>query len=144
MLPSNAFKRREYPSAVFAATAASCGLNVNGAGRVPFIAFDLGGGANMAGSSVLIGGPGGQLDFLSTAAYNKMGLPGDMVPGLAEATPTDTSNGDHTDTSFGLAQHSDSAFLRGMLAVTTPATRANTNGFVILVRIWSLPWFVDL
>jgi hypothetical protein len=118
----------------FAATEASCGLDVRGTGKIPFIAFDLGGGANMAGSSVLIGGPGGQMDFLSTAGYNKMGVPGDMVPGLAEATPTATSNGDHTDTSFGLAQHSDSAYLRGMLAVTSVTTRERTNGFVIPAR----------
>ncbi|MCI0508136.1 MAG: general secretion pathway protein GspF [Gammaproteobacteria bacterium] len=118
----------------FAATLESCGTGLTAGQKIPFIAFDLGGGANMAGSSVLIGGPGGQMNFLGTAAYNKMGLPGDMVPGLAETTPTATSNGDHTDTSFGLAQHSDSAFLRGMLAVTTPATRANTNGFVIPAR----------
>jgi len=117
-----------------AATAASCGLNNNGAARVPFIAFDLGGGANMTGSNILVGGPNGQMDLLSTAGYNKLGLPGDMAPGAAEATPTATSNGDHTDTSFGLAMHSDSAFLRGMLAVTSPATRANTNGCVIPAR----------
>ncbi|WP_455207157.1 hypothetical protein [Kaarinaea lacus] len=118
----------------FAATPEECGLNVNGAGKIPFIAFDLGGGANMTGSNVLVGGPGGQLDLLSTAGYNKLGLPGDMAPGVAETTPTATSNGDHTDTSFGLAFHSDSAFLRGMLAVTSPATRANTNGCVIPAR----------
>jgi len=68
-----------------AATPAECGLDVRGAAKIPFIAFDLGGGANMAGSSVLIGGPGGQLDLLSTAGYNKLGLPGDMIPGAPEA-----------------------------------------------------------
>lgn len=118
----------------FAADRASCGLGSNGAGKIPFIAFDLGGGANMTGSNVLVGGPGGQMDLLSTAGYNKLGLPGDMAPGVAEVTPTATSNGDHTDTSFGLAFHSDSAFLRGMLAVTSPETRANTNGCVIPAR----------
>ncbi|MGD8572589.1 MAG: general secretion pathway protein GspF [Gammaproteobacteria bacterium] len=118
----------------YAATRESCGLEGSFTGRIPFIAFDLGGGANMTGSNVLVGGPGGQMDFLSTAGYNKLGLPGDMVPGLAEATPTTTSNGDHTDTSFGLAFHSDSAFLRGMLAVTSPTTRSNTNGCVIPAR----------
>ena len=118
----------------YAATEASCGINVNGAGRIPFIAFDLSGGANIAGSNVLVGGPGGQLDLLSTAGYNKLGLPGDMIPGATEATPTATSNGDHTDSSFGLMFHSDSAFLRGMLAVTSPTTRAFTNGCVIPAR----------
>ncbi|WP_455375122.1 hypothetical protein [Kaarinaea lacus] len=116
-----------------AATPAQCGLDVRGAAKIPFIAFDLGGGANMAGSSVLVGGPGGQMDFLSTAGYNKLGLPGDMIPGAPEAVPTGRST-DHVDTNFGLAQHSDSAYLRGMLAVTSPATRANTNGFVIPAR----------
>ncbi|KPJ93141.1 MAG: hypothetical protein AMJ55_08670 [Gammaproteobacteria bacterium SG8_15] len=118
----------------FAATPQSCGLQGSFTGKIPFIAFDLGGGANMTGSNVLVGGPGGQMDFLSTAGYNKLGLPGDMAPGVAEATPTATSNGDHTDTTFGLAFHSDSAFLRGMLAVTSPETRANTNGCVIPAR----------
>jgi hypothetical protein len=47
---------------------------------IPFICFDLSGGGNIAGSNVLVGGPGGQLDFLSVAGYNKLGLPGTMVP----------------------------------------------------------------
>ena len=33
-------------------------------GRIPFICFDLAGGANLNGSEILIGGKGGQLDFL--------------------------------------------------------------------------------
>jgi len=117
-----------------AATFESCGLNVGGAGKIPFIAFDLGGGANIAGSNVLVGGPQGQLDLLSTAGYNKMGLPGDVIPGQTETAPTTTSNGDHTDTSLGLAFHSDSAFLRGIRAVTSAETRLNINGCVIPAR----------
>ncbi len=49
---------------------------------VPFICFDLAGGANMAGSNVLVGGQGGQFDLLTTQGYSKLGLPGDMVPGV--------------------------------------------------------------
>ncbi|MEJ2754677.1 MAG: general secretion pathway protein GspF, partial [Gammaproteobacteria bacterium] len=60
-----------------------CGLAVQGAGKIPFICFDLAGGANIAGSNVLVGGAGGQLDFLSTAGYSKLGLPGDMIPPIA-------------------------------------------------------------
>ena len=82
-----------------------------GAGKIPFICIDLAGGANMVGSNVLIGGPGGQLDFLSTAGYGKLGLPGDMLPGMTNAA-TGTS---FTDTRLGLAFHSDSAFLRGIM-----------------------------
>ena len=43
----------------------TCGIDVQGAGKIPFICIDLAGGANMVGSNVLIGGPGGQLDFLA-------------------------------------------------------------------------------
>ncbi|RMF98100.1 MAG: general secretion pathway protein GspF [Gammaproteobacteria bacterium] len=109
-------------------------INPNAFNPVPFICFDLAGGANMAGSNVLVGGQGGQLDFLTTAGYGKLGLPGDMVPGVAEAAPTATSNGDHTDTSLGLGFHSDSAFLRGMQASLSPGTAANVNGAVIPAR----------
>ena len=58
----------------------ACGIATQGAGKVPFIAFDLAGGANIAGSNVLIGQQGGQLDFLSTNGYSRQGLPGDMIP----------------------------------------------------------------
>ncbi|HEY8520071.1 MAG TPA: hypothetical protein VIN61_08330 [Gammaproteobacteria bacterium] len=114
---------------------AECGIT-DGAGKIPFICFDLAGGANMAGSNVLVGKEGGQLDFLSTAGYRKLGLPGDMVPGVAEAGPsaTGTSNGDHTDTTLGLAFHSDSAFLRGILSKLSVTARANVNGAVIPAR----------
>ena len=60
-----------------------CGIATNGAGKIPFICIDLAGGANISGSNVLVGGQGGQLDFLSTSGYSKLGLPGDMVPGLS-------------------------------------------------------------
>jgi len=109
---------------------ASCGIGVIGAGKIPFICIDLAGGANMAGSNVLIGGPGGQQDFLTTAGYGRLGLPGDMVPSLTNPV-TQTS---FTDTRLGLAFHSDSAFLRGILEKVTPGTMANTNGAVIPAR----------
>ncbi|MBK6350274.1 MAG: general secretion pathway protein GspF [Proteobacteria bacterium] len=109
---------------------ASCGLDVAGAGKIPFICIDLAGGANMVGSNVLIGGPGGQLDFLSTEGYGKLGLPGDMLPGMTNVT-TGTS---FTDSRLGLAFHSDSAFLRGILDRIAPATAASINGAVIAAR----------
>ena len=55
---------------------AACGIATQGAGKIPFICFDLAGGANIAGSNVLVGKQGGQLDFLTTAGYSKLGLPG--------------------------------------------------------------------
>ena len=111
-----------------------CGVDRSGT-KIPFICFDLAGGANLAGSNVLVGKQNGQLDTLSTAGYSKLGLPGDQVPGVAETVPTATSNGDHTDTSLGLAFHSDSAFLRGMYAsFKTAGIGANINGAVIPAR----------
>src|SRR5690606_38521197 len=61
--------------------AKDCGIT-GGAGMVPFICFDLSGGANIAGSNVLMGRQGGQEDFLSTAGYSRLGLPGNMTPNL--------------------------------------------------------------
>jgi len=109
-----------------------CGVAVNGAGKIPFICFDLAGGSSSAGSNVLVGQQGGQLDFLSTAGYERQGLPGDMIPSIVNPA---TNTNDFVDQQLGLAFHSDSAFLRGMLEkVTDPATRANINGAVIPAR----------
>ncbi|WP_075186960.1 general secretion pathway protein GspF [Teredinibacter haidensis] len=110
-----------------------CGITA-GAGKIPFICFDLAGGANIAGSNVLIGGQGGQMDFLSTAGYSKQGLPGDMIPGLEEANPIAGSNGDHTNTQLGLAFHADSGYLRGILERTAAGTQQAINGAVIPAR----------
>jgi hypothetical protein len=95
-----------------------------GAGLIPFICFDLAGGGNIAGSNVLVGGPKGQLDFLSVAGYSKLGLPGTMVP-----NPSTTGN--FIDSTFGLRFHSDSAHLRGMKMRTGASAMANTSGTVI-------------
>jgi hypothetical protein len=107
-----------------------CNIATVGAGKIPFICFDLAGGANIAGSNVLVGKEGGQLDFLSTAGYDKLGLPGDMVPGLNDPV----TGQPYANTDFGLAFHSDSAFRRGMLASMNPARAASLNGAVIPAR----------
>lgn len=113
-----------------AALKSACGIKSLGAGKIPFICFDLAGGANIAGSNVLVGQQGGQMDFLSTAGYSKQGLPGDMIP------PVLNPNGntrDFIDTSLGLAFHSDSALLRGIIEKASTRT-ANINGAVIPAR----------
>ena len=46
-----------------------------GAGKIPFLAFDQGGGANIAGSNIMVGQVGGQEVFLDPAGYAKLGLP---------------------------------------------------------------------
>ena len=105
------------------AAVTACGITT-GAGLVPFICFDLSGGGNIAGSNVLVGGPKGQLDFLTVAAYNKLGLPGTMIP-------SSSASGTFIDSTFGLRYHSDSAHLRGMKSRTGALAKANTNGTII-------------
>jgi hypothetical protein len=104
-----------------------CGVKgAAAAGGLPFIAIDLAGGANLVGSEVLVGQKGNgmtnpQLNFLSTAGYGKLGIPGNMVP---------TSSA-FISTALGIAWHSDGAILRGIMSkATTPATAAGTNGAV--------------
>ena len=98
-----------------------CGISAT-ATALPVICFDLAGGANLVGSEVIVGTQGGQSNFLSTAGYGKMGLPGNMVP---------TAGSTFVNSSFGLLWHSDGAILRGMQSkATTAATAANTNGAV--------------
>jgi hypothetical protein len=107
-----------------------CQIATNGAGKIPFIAFDLAGGANIAGSNVLVGQEGGQLDFLSSAGYRKMGLPGDMVPGLVD--PTLALPYENFD--LGLGFHLDSAFRRGIMTSLTAGNEQFINGAVIPAR----------
>jgi hypothetical protein len=105
----------------------TCGIATQGAGKIPFICIDLAGGANIAGSNVLVGRQGGQLDFLTTAGYSKLGLPGDMIPPLVNPA---TSTNDFINTDMGLAFHSDSAFLRGIVE-RAGGRLGNVNGAVI-------------
>ncbi|HEY4748166.1 MAG TPA: hypothetical protein VIH38_11385, partial [Steroidobacteraceae bacterium] len=91
-------------------------------GSLPFICFDLAGGANLVGSEVLVGVQGGQTNFLSTAGYGKLGVPGNMVPSASA----------NIDASLGLLWHADGAIKRGILSkATTAATAAGTNGAVL-------------
>ena len=107
---------------------AACGIITNGAGKIPFICFDLSGGANLNGSEILIGGKGGQLDFLSTAGYGKLGLPGDMLP---NSPNMGAPGGNFISTALGAAWHSDGAILRGIQSKASTAAQANTNGTAI-------------
>ena len=101
----------------------ACGISA-GAGMIPFICFDLSGGANIAGSNVLLGGSGGQLDFLSVAGYSKLGLPGTMVP--------NSSTKNFIDASLSLRYHSDSAQMRGIKTKFTNTTAmANVTGTIV-------------
>ncbi|MFK7794479.1 MAG: hypothetical protein AB8B89_03945 [Gammaproteobacteria bacterium] len=103
---------------------AECDLTtlVQGAGKIPFISIDQGGGANIAGSNVMVGSLG-QENFLSPEGYARLGLPEAIIP--------DNVGVDRT---FGIAMHPNSAMLRGMLDKTSVAARAGTNGVVIPAR----------
>ncbi len=119
-----------YPNAAQAALATdiqdavtACNITT-GAAKIPFICFDLAGGGNIAGSNVLVGGPKGQLDFLTVAGYSKLGLPGSMVP-------SSSTTGSNIDASLGLRFHADSAHLRGIKLRASAKAMAGTNGTVI-------------
>src|SRR5246127_727211 len=93
----------------------------SGSGSLPFLVFDLAGGANLVGSEALVGVQGGQANFLSTAGYGKLGVPGNMVP----------TSSTFISSALGLLWHSDGAILRGILTKASAATQAGTNGAVI-------------
>ncbi len=106
-----------------AAAVTACGIT-QGAGMIPFICFDLSGGANIMGSNVLGGMQGGQLDFISVAGYSKLGLPGTMVP--------NSSTKNNIDASLTLRYQSDSAQLKGIKSTfTNTAAFANVTGTLI-------------
>jgi len=108
----------------------ACGIKSLGAGKIPFICFDLAGGASISGSNVLVGQQGGQLDSLSTSGYSKLGLPGDMTPDSINAG---SPSGNFINMDLGLAFHSSSAMLAGI--TEKAGLRGNEiNGAVIPAR----------
>jgi hypothetical protein len=105
---------------------ASCALTGAGAGKIPFIGIDLGGGANIAGSNVMVGGPLGQDDPLNEQGYERLGLPLDFTPLDATAPPLDRT--------LNLAFHFDSAMLAGIRSKAADTTLAKVEGLVIPSR----------
>ena len=90
-------------------------------GPVPFITIDLAGGANLMGSEAIAGMAGSPTNFISTAGFSKLGVPGSMVP-------TSTA---FIDMSMGLPFHSDSAILRGIKTKASATILGKVNGVVI-------------
>ena len=105
---------------------ASCALTGAGAGKVPFIGIDLAGGANIAGSNVMVGGPLGQESLLVEEGYERLGLPLDMSPLNSQITAIDRV--------MNLAFHFDSAMLAGILDKADPATLAKVEGIIVPSR----------
>lgn len=85
-------------------------------GLTPVIVIDLVGGGSLAGSNIIVGGQGGQEDFLPS--YETLGLPQDFHP----------KNANRTNNEMGLMFHSDSGILRGMQTTALMPTRLNTEG----------------
>ena len=111
---------------------ARCNIRVAGANKIPFICFDLAGGANISGSNVLVGGPGddGQEDYLSTAGYNKLGLPGDRIPSIMDVN---TGASSFVNDQLGLKFHTESQMLAGILEKVN-LSASFINGAVIPAR----------
>lgn len=104
----------------------SCGLG--GAGnKIPFLVFDLAGGASLAGSNVLVG-TNTQSDPLSPDGYTKVGLPAGRRPG----DPGDPNG--FIDASMGLLFHSESALLRGIKLRASQTTLDRVNGALFCAR----------
>ena len=112
-----------------------CALGAAGAG-VPFICFDLAGGANFAGSNVLVGQNENQMDLLSTAGYNRLGLPGDVLPGqdsTAVTTLNPSATNNFVNDELNLLFHADSPLLLGIREKAVTAI-GNVDGCVIPAR----------
>ncbi|MBT3583889.1 MAG: general secretion pathway protein GspF [Halobacteriovoraceae bacterium] len=99
-----------------AAQAVECGSTAQFAQKTPVIILDLAGGANFAGSNVMVGGAGGQLDFI--ADYTTLGLPASMGPAMTG----------QLNNEMGLMFHNDSAILRGIQNTTSMANRLKCDG----------------
>jgi len=99
---------------------------VPGADKIPFICFDLAGGANFAGSNVLVGGQGGIQDALTSAGYSKLGIPGDRLPTTFDATDP------FVNLDLGIPFHAESSMLAGIKMRFTNTN--NVNGAVIPAR----------
>jgi hypothetical protein len=103
----------------------ACDIGFSPTGRIPFVVFDLAGGASTAGSNVLVGKQGGQLDPLTQDGYGLLGIPPAMTP---------VSNPANADPELGLVFHADSAILRGIRQRSTAATRAKVNGAIFCAK----------
>ncbi len=84
---------------------------------VPFLIVDLAGGGNIAGTNAIVGGKGGQEDFLPIGSYTTVGL-------APEKEPRNVT----LDRSLGIAMHPDSKMLQGINATTSATTRAGVDG----------------
>lgn len=103
----------------------SCDLGSEGDSTekpVSFICMDMAGGANIPGSNVMVGGKGGQMDFLSS--YESLSLSNSVSPKTNESNVVPL-NGDRNNS---LMFHAQSPFLAGLISTTSDTTRSNLDG----------------
>ena len=111
-----------------------CGIGAALGNRIPIIVFDLGGGASIAGSNVLVRGAGGGLDELSEEGYSKLGLPPTMTPAADPAMVDALVLGEDPDLNGVVPFHTTSALLEGIRLRASPTTLANVNGTLFCAR----------
>jgi hypothetical protein len=108
------------------------------ANKTSVLIIDGAGGWQIAGRNIIVGGEGGQTDFLGAANYASIGL----MPTAAdfikqEDIPANTSTPAGKTVAaneFGLLMHPRSYLYDGMMAATTAGTRSNIDGRIICVR----------
>lgn len=94
-----------------------CAPPESGTRMIPVIVLDLIGGANIAGTNVIVGDLGGQKSFLPDSGYATIGL-------APEASPRVVTLNEQ----MGLAFHPNSRMLAGIKGFASDATLANVDG----------------
>lgn len=94
---------------------------------IPVIILDLAGGSNIAGSNVIVGGRGGQMDQLSEAGNRTLGLLPNESPAMAGRVRDLAGSTTNPD---GLLFHSQSRLIQGIDLASQPV-RAKTDGILM-------------
>lgn len=100
-----------------AQTASGCAVSGSG-GLTPVIIIDIAGGGNIAGGNVMVGGAGGQMNFLQS--YSTNGLSAAEHPSIAGMINQD----------MGLVFHSRSGILAGIKSVASMNTQLQMEGTI--------------
>lgn len=99
------------------AAGAACAQASSG-GMTPVIVIDLAGGGHIPGSNVMVGGAGGQMNFLQS--YTSLGINANEHPSLNNQLNQD----------MGLAFHQSSGILQGIKDVASMQTQLQMEGTI--------------
>lgn len=106
-------------------------VKAENANKTAVLIVDGAGGWQVTGRNVMVGGEGGQSDFLPHGSYASIGLMPEAEPLDAEGKPV-AGNAPASD--FGLLMHPRSYLYDGLMAATAVETRAKVDGRVYCVR----------